>query len=345
MRKISDFWDIELASFGKSSLGPIVAGFVNWTNNQLVQLGNIHPLFVSRDSQLISQVWNHSNQGQALHLKCSRASLARLTLDLTPTQNVISSKDFSGTISDFFHGRLGLTVSETQKMFGEKLSKLQILLPEDSELVLKLIRVYEKEDKSFRKKKIALLKSEIENTSKSALKLAVVDIGYAGTLQFLLKQIVPEVEYGLYMMTDDSVLGNQNIKRYGWLFENRAWGKSKILDQSLRLEMLLQTKDGPTLDYFWSLEFLQPILGVRSRAQENFRELQIVQAAAIASAVRLLKEFEPSYLDELGRKSVSYLLENENPLVSALGKDLDLDDPYSGPLKVVESLRKNYAPF
>lgn len=230
-------------------------------------------------------------------------------------------------------------------MFGEKLSKLQILLPEDSELVLKLIRVYEKEDKSFRKKKIALLKSEIENTSKSALKLAVVDIGYAGTLQFLLKQIVPEVEYGLYMMTDDSVLGNQNIKRYGWLFENRAWGKSKILDQSLRLEMLLQTKDGPTLDYFWSLEFLQPILGVRSRAQENFRELQIVQAAAIASAVRLLKEFEPSYLDELGRKSVSYLLENENPLVSALGKDLDLDDPYSGPLKVVESLRKNYAPF
>jgi hypothetical protein len=323
-----------------------LAGFLNWTKSQLEEIGDCRPIFVSRDTEILADIWKKTNQINAHHLKCSRASLGRLTADKKLTQNVVTSKSFTGTISDFFCGRLGLTNSQTEEMFGKKLSELGISLPDDSKLVIELIESFAEKDSKSRKRKIELLRGDISpNREDSEEKIVIIDIGYSGTLQFLLKQIVPEVECGLYLMSDDSNLGNLNLMRSGWLVENQEWGKSKILDNSLRLELLLQASCGPTLDYFTSFDYLQPILGLRNNAQENFRDLRIIQQAAVSRAVRLLNECDSNFVDELARKCSSYLLENTNPIIQTLGANLDLDDPYSGPIHVIKQLRKFYEPF
>lgn len=106
-------------------------------------------------------------------------------------------KEFHGTFKDFMNQRFCIQVEDN----------LKINLPEDKEIVTKKVKPYQEEIlKNAEQERIAYLEY-IEKTipNRKKKQLAILDLGYSGTIQYHLTKLLNQEMTGIYLTNSDTV--------------------------------------------------------------------------------------------------------------------------------------------
>lgn len=226
---VNRYYDDELAvsnslyegnrfKFGYCAFGPLILGFTSWIRNELKNKNIKKVYFLSRDTKVVFDCFNllYPNEGiQTSYLYSSRRSvkvpLYQSRIDLL---SEVYKTIYSTTISKWLETRFGLTkdmYSEDVlakfdlsgydhpiggKFSKEKLSGLVIAL---SDKILKNA----KEEKETLKNYLVSEGMDVKED------VAIVDIGYAGTMQAAYRTILQKNNiHGLYYATFNTTIKN-----------------------------------------------------------------------------------------------------------------------------------------
>jgi hypothetical protein len=255
-----------LELFGYFYIGPLLLSFTKWVAETAVKEKIDTLLFLSRDGEILHKIYkmverhNLRKMPKADYIEISRQALGGPFLKTIEDVHRVLNVSYGGdTLKNFFHIRFGLDISyvknETFNKYGYKDMNDFVYIPDEIEKLKPLAEyIFQTSQDTLKKKKknaIKYLKSKkLFNSSKKA----VVDIGYSGTMQKYLNDIVGKPIHGLYMVTFNTIqynIGKPGIFTKGLFGDNiDPYGKTLPIDKySLFYEMILSSQKGPVKEY------------------------------------------------------------------------------------------------
>ena len=360
LNKIADFTASDINIFGEDShkigfnlTGPITLAFCHWLILQ-AKADNIERLyFLSREGKLIKQVydaWTASipDAPKSYYLQVSRRTVNVPSIVSFQDVKKISEFDyFENKIESFLYERFGLELTQEswQEIYAKGLWQKG-----------KLLEVFKKDIKHLEPLLQFLLPDILREakTEKNALlnylnncdfmsegQLALVDVGYSGTIQKSLNRIAANTVHGYYFATANNVrdgMAPLAITR-GCYVDNAepCFDRSHIFSDSFSLEKLLSADDPQMVKYIkkenGELECKFKVLREGELATRPTRhELQSGCMSYVNQAVyireKLYQDFVPS-LDISNSLYSDFILKQREFNYPVLGK-LVLDDDYCG---------------
>lgn len=360
LNKIADFHENDINLFGTDPrqigynvVGPVVLAFCQWLITQS-KADNVNRLyFLAREGKLIKQVydaWSASipNAPKSYYLQVSRRAVNVPNIVSFDDVKLIAQGDyFPNKIGSFLFERFGLALSELRwnEIYSKGLWResdaleirnkniqhleplLQFLLPD--------ILNEAKEEKR------AMMRYLKESEFTSGGSIAVVDVGYSGTIQKSLNRLVVDPVHGYYFATADNIregMAPLAISRGCYVNESiPVFNDSRIFSDSFSLEKLLSANDAQIIKYVVTEE------GELDRKFKLLREgelmtkpvrdeLQLGSMEFVSQAVdvreNLYSGFKPSLTvaDEIYRGFTLNAHEKPNQVL----EKLILDDDYCG---------------
>jgi FMN phosphatase YigB (HAD superfamily) len=195
--------------FGYSSLGPLVCGFAAWVRNRARLDGVEHLIFLSRDGRIVKDVYmllypEDKPLVSYFYLSRRAVSFAQIRTD-ADLVSICLQPVYSMTIADYLLNRFCISpdrvdVSVLQR-FGVSGTDFKIGAKFDKRLLAGIVlghraAIFERSTLE----RNALLKA-FRNLGGEGLNSAVIDIGYAGTLQDGLMNLTGQMLRGYYLST------------------------------------------------------------------------------------------------------------------------------------------------
>lgn len=202
-------------NYGYMAIGPLVAGFTQWLHRRVQKLGIEQIFFLSRDGWILKQAYEKmygslENQPKINYLYSSRRAAMVASIRTKEDIYEVASQNFNArSISDFIESRFGVNPNkikfETFTKYG--FNKESIVSPyfdhgnlcrfldEISPLILENSRLERESYQDYL--------DEVGFTSAAKKEnIAVVDIGYSGSMQYYLKKINQlDKLHGFYFLT------------------------------------------------------------------------------------------------------------------------------------------------
>lgn len=214
----SSLFNGDAFEFGYKGFGPLIIGFTAWIRQQAVNNGIETLYFLSRDTKVVYDCFKElypENSPEVKYLYSSRRSVkVPLIKNRNDILNEVYKTIYSTTISQWLESSFGLS----REMYDEDILKQLELKGYDHPIGVKFSKeklakiVMELEEKIFTVTKIErdnildYLKSEGLNTQDN---IAVIDIGYAGTMQAAYRHLLKKDNiYGFYLATFNTALKN-----------------------------------------------------------------------------------------------------------------------------------------
>ncbi|SCM76447.1 hypothetical protein KL86PLE_40252 [uncultured Pleomorphomonas sp.] len=201
-------------AFGYALLGPLLLGYVTWLHAEAKARGIDRLLFLSRDGQLMQRAYQAIFEHQALpndYIFASRqvARICSLGSDWD-IERVLDEQIYATKLSDFLEFRFGLSAEELDlnKLYelGYTGSEMNIGNKVDRQALRELVfhhrSIIIKRAEEQRSRYRAYLLKHIGTSSN----VAVVDIGYAGTMQASISRLTGKQIAGFYLATTSKVL-------------------------------------------------------------------------------------------------------------------------------------------
>lgn len=211
----TDTYNGELFQVGYSAFGPLITGFAQWIKQWTSTRGVQKILFLSRDGKIVLDAYRelYGDQEQSLHyVLTSRRALKVASLTDTSTLMDLARQAFNAQpLDEYMRNRFGFeiqarhvrilrehrlhphSVVSVEYNFGRLLGVVQALGAE----ILSSARAERDAYLTY------LQHQGILDDLKSGT-VAVVDIGYSGSIQKGLEAIVPEADiHGLYILTHE----------------------------------------------------------------------------------------------------------------------------------------------
>lgn len=290
----------QLDTFGHGVLGPITYTFVDWLLRSAAERGIDRLLFTARDGALAQRMLHQVRSMRSdpiphdEYFHISR----RLTLGLLQhggprLDAVFAAGEFSGTVGDLFAARLGF---ELPGPGGAALSKEHVDLPAGAERLRDALAPFEAlirvqgtaELTGFRRYLAELGVGPDEH-------LGLVDLGYGGTAQTALSQVMDQQITGFYYVTSPAAeaLGDAALSCFG---RNVTFDDSNLIyENNLVFESLCSAAHPQvasiTLD--GSVSFA-PGTEIES---ERMQEIVLAQDAAMSFASDLAHRFGRGVFD------------------------------------------------
>lgn len=269
--------------FGYELLGPLLYGFSEWLYIELKKGKFEKVYFLARDGYLLKKVFEILNIDNTLDLRYLYISRRSIKVPLLhQMENVVEM----------------ITLAVNKRMFTLKdfliccgiednkyVSRFNLNL--DEQLTIKSLTTNNKY-KDFLNQLIkdiqANSNTEFENLygylkqEEMVGKFAVVDIGWAGTIQNLLHLVLPKADFTGYYMGVKSIEKDINLgKKKGYIFEPK---KNKLFSDEFSFfvgpfELLFLATEGSTKKYTLEKKRYKPILS--SYEQSNLVEVQKIQ--------------------------------------------------------------------
>lgn len=260
--QVDTLFDEDIRNFGYTALGPFVLGYVQWVIRRVQADKSDKVFFLARDSYLIMNVYEeirvrlNLDIPVAQYLYCSRRSVAVPTMDNEDAVYEFATLNFgTTTVRDFLFFRYGIEASQLPKEIFSKLSlkkdgSSRISYPRDMNLVTRLLNALmpyiHKQAQSEKETYLAYLDS-IGATDKKA-NIALVDIGYSGTMQRKLTELTNNNYLGLYMLTHNYVLHHFKDEKFeAWLeaYDDQRVAYNHEFNKYIPLiESLLSSEEG-----------------------------------------------------------------------------------------------------
>ncbi len=176
-----------LYDFGYCTVGPLIYDFIKWINNNSREYDRLW--FLSREGWLLKKVYDiyckkNSLENKGEYFLSSRRAASLACVKNSEDIREILMQYYKGSLKNLINIRLGVSVSED----------FYVEMPEDIERAMKYINVDE-----VIKKAETSRKNYMEYIGRTEGSIAVVDVGYMGTIQYYLSRLLDKKIGGFYL--------------------------------------------------------------------------------------------------------------------------------------------------
>ena len=180
---------------------------------------------------------------------------AATTANMNCLEDIIKTLDneFHGNISDFFKQIYEIDYKEND---------FPIVLPADKEKIIPIVNKYEKEILKITNKQKENYLQYISETIKDykKKKMAIIDLGYSGTIQFQLSKLTNMEYSGYYLTNSKTVKKYSKNSKLNFLFDiNQNSDYEKIYHYSLILEYFLSAPYGQLIKFNKDKKTVKPV--------------------------------------------------------------------------------------
>ncbi|SFP42178.1 Glycosyl transferase family 2 [Nitrosomonas cryotolerans] len=341
-------------AIGYTVAGPLVLSFVQWLAAKASADGMQCLYFLAREGQILKLVYDRwvANDTQAIasdYLVLSRRTVTvPMISNLDDILEIARVRYFPNSLSEFIHERYGVTLSHAecaelaqQKLWPEH--KLVTVEDQDIHHLVPVLGALEArilaQAQAERPGLLAYLQQLGLNTISAP---AIVDIGYAATIQGRLNRLMNKAIHGYYLVTEEraqTIATQYNVIAQGCFghYVNAFEQPPTILKQSFSLEKLLSADDAQIICY--RLENTDKIIpefrhlsdaehqAMATRAEIRRGIMDFVDQS-IAVRDKLLHDFEvpPDVANTLFEAFIEHPSQSEQNILGAL----TLDDYYCG---------------
>lgn len=294
-----------LYDFGYNFLGPICSQYFQALNTYSREVDTNKLVFLAREGYFFSKVYKELvardliKEVSSSYLYVSRTFLFRICIADPQSWRLSLSHSFYGTLDKLLIGRFGFSLSQIEAIFPQSELKVIWQLPfEKEQLAMTFGRVLAQLKSAVIESKIAYMDYLAEQGLLSnGINPLMVDVGYAGTIQKLLTQLLQKDTNGLYFIVtkagEHTLAGNIATMK-GVYKEGVSMGDGyTMLDRSLFLESLLTAPEGQFLDVTKKSEYSESpfhfYFGRKAYTQHNIHELHVVFDGAMEAVCHALK--------------------------------------------------------
>lgn len=254
------------AAIGYSVLGPMVLSFVEWVA-RIAATDNVQRLyFLSREGQFLKTIydfWKAQNieAPPSEYLVLSRRAVTvPIITDIEDIYAIARTRYFPNQISDFIYERFGveLDTNEWSEIWAQGLwrknSLVEVVDGEISHVKPLLLALQPRIFAQAQKELPGLLAYLDRMGLNEKRKFALIDVGYAATIQARLNRLLNREVHGYYMITDqraEEVALQHKVVSQGY-FGNYVAPSDKeyaLLVKSFALEKLLSSDDAQIIRY------------------------------------------------------------------------------------------------
>lgn len=202
-------------NYGYKAIGPLVAGFIQWLHRRAKKLGINKLYFLSRDGWILKETYDHfyppqNDTPETFYLYSSRRAAMVSSIRNVSDIIEIASQNFNARkLSDFLQTRFGIDINfiSDDKLKKYKFKKDTIVSPQFNYADLLSFLSDIKDDILYNaeEERISYLDylddiGFIEDCTKNDV--AVIDIGYSGSMQYYLKKVIQcNYLHGFYFLT------------------------------------------------------------------------------------------------------------------------------------------------
>ena len=318
-----------LRDFSYTFHGPIINSFLEYitesTNKEDVLL------FLAREGYYLQRLYkeychnNNLKEIESVYFLASRK--ATMTANMSQKEDILKTLDneFSGNISDFFKQIYEINYKDKD---------FQIKLPEDKEIVTREIEKYEKEilkaTKNQKENYLEYISETIKDYKKK--KLAIIDLGYSGTIQYQLTKMTDKEYNGYYLTNSTTVKRYSKNSKLSFLFditENEEY--KKIYHYSLILEYFLAAPFGQLIKFTKNGKKIEPVYNDDILDEKKKKTLGIIYQAVQEYMKDVTSFSEFSYQPDKELICLIYTSLVENDIITRRVKDyFDFIDYFCG---------------
>lgn len=195
--RIKDPWTL-----GFSVFGPLFYGFAYWLNDTLPQDAKI--LFLSREGYILKQIYDivcssyQEEARESKYLLTSRRAASVASIQSWNDVREILERDYEGDVNSMLWNRLGIRTTldygkKNIRITNDDLSELDEVIEHMRKDVCVDFAQFEDERNCY------LEYIEMVIPKKEWNKVVVVDVGYAGTIQYYLSKLMKQPVAGAYL--------------------------------------------------------------------------------------------------------------------------------------------------
>ena len=255
-------------AIGFTIVGPLILSFVQWLINKATADGIQRLYFLSREGQILKSVYDHWTANIENAIKSDYLVLSRRAITVPMISNlddifeIARTHYFPNHLSTFIHERYGLTLSleEYKELVRRGLwseNKLVSVEKENIDHLKPILQSLEERILSHAQRELEglsvyLQKQGLNVTSSSA----IIDIGYAATIQGRLNHLLRQKVHGYYLMTQERarhISSKYEVITQGYyghyIKPETAATLPLIYKESFSLEKLLSSDDAQIVCY------------------------------------------------------------------------------------------------
>jgi GT2 family glycosyltransferase/FMN phosphatase YigB (HAD superfamily)/glycosyltransferase involved in cell wall biosynthesis len=267
---------------GYCVFGPLILAYFIWLCERSKK-SNVHTLyFLAREGYLLKEMFDafvdlkevksyYKKLPESIYLLTSRRSaIGAVDKKENILKEIIANNNFNGTLRDLFFNRMGVDFNEINVHLGQEV----ISIPRDTQKVLDWVRPFiDKIHAHSACEKTALLTylKEVKYTSDNAI--ALVDLGYSGTIQKYLYQLTQKETAGYYFATKGSTQ-QWTTKKNSTIgfFENNAGPnpETPVFRFHLFLEIWLTSPDAQLSHFVLEKNKTKPVYKDRESTKKDF---------------------------------------------------------------------------
>lgn len=268
-----------LEDFGFIFHAPILFEFLSFVVNRTKKADQL--LFLAREGYYLQKLYQQYCHIFKVPLKentyflASRKATIMANLKTKNDLIALLNNEFKGKISSFFKQVLEMDYIDEDYI---------IELPKDKEKVAVYLQKYEKQilqaSKVAKDNYLLYVKEVLGNYQKK--NLAIIDLGYSGTIQYQLTKLMQKEMEGFYVTNSSHVKKYHKTSKLNFLFdiaENDEY--QKIYHYSLILEYFLSAPYGQLLHFDQKKGKAVPVYNSEKMSEEKRKSLEILFGSVI----------------------------------------------------------------
>jgi len=319
------------AAAGYLMAGPIFTKFMQWLT------GCVDPdmtlLFLSREGYVLKQLYeqyckeSNCKPCGSTYFLASRRAVSMATVQNETDVEEILEQDYQGSFQNLLWQRFGVRAAAYMQ-------EVQIKIPEDLAIVKKLIVPYMPEivKRAQKEREAYLLYAQKILAGKEEDKLCVVDLGYAGTIQYFLSKMLDHKIAGRYLCTGEKVrpakLGCQVTSLFA--FDRKRKTDPRFLFESAYLEAILEAPFGQLVKFQLLADGqVQPVYKEENQVSYDVLQMQAGVAAFMKAYLKVCKEIGLNLsIDENAALAFVNVIGRNGMLSQSIADSLKVEDGY-----------------
>ena len=231
-------------TFGYCFMGPVVNSYVRWVCNEASKNGADNILFFAREGYVLEKVFKAIKDNSAVnfaknvngkYLLVSRRAMSVARCKDETTIDELLDIFYLGNFKNLLQSRFGIKAFEDEEDFEVKLPDNKAKVKRHLEKYISaILNKADEERKSYL--------SYFNNIVGEGDRFVFSDIGYSGSIQYFLSELLGKATEGYYFATDDVRKGEKypGNKMYGYYIEND--GEREISTSAVhRYNMILES--------------------------------------------------------------------------------------------------------
>ena len=240
---------IDSETVGYVAFAPLFVNFIKWVDDNTKEKSKL--LFLSREGYLLKKIYDEycmilgKPNDRSEYFLASRRAVSVAAIKTEEDIKEILGQYYRGPLSNLLKARLGIDLCDG-------LEEIRVSMGEDLDKVYDIIKNYLGSIFDRAKLERANYLKYINNICNDLQDIAVIDVGYAGTIQYFLMKLLQQNVDGYYLLTQIETkperIGGKCYALYPLKDCNNETAK-KIFNQQLFIEAALQAPFGQLINF------------------------------------------------------------------------------------------------